>query len=123
MMEEADLKKHFQELMGYPNMKKYAEEVNLMQDSPPACIELSPVAVLAVLSLIQVAIQRPGVADDQFAQIGIAAARELQESLFNQNSEIYKALEFGWNPEAYILTHLKAAGRNLKIETSEVLDT
>jgi hypothetical protein len=40
----------------------------------------------------------PGIADSEFAQIAIDVAKQLQ-NLFNKDSETYKVLERGWNPE------------------------
>ena len=77
---------------------------------PPASVEVSRLGVFAIITLIQAAVeQQPEIADDGWAKIGIAAARQLQKDLFNQDSETYKVLEFGWNPEAYITPSVIAA--------------
>ena len=88
--------------MKEPDLEKYAREVNAMQDLPPASVELPPLAALAIISHIQLAIRHPGIADSEFAKIAIDVAKQLQ-NLFNENSETYKVLELGWNPEADIL--------------------
>jgi len=89
--------------MKKPNFEKCAQEANEMQDLPPASVEVSRLGVFAIITLIQAAVQQsPEIADDGWAKIGIAAARQLQKDLFNQDSETYKVLEFGWNLEAYI---------------------
>jgi hypothetical protein len=89
-----------------------------MQDLSPAFIQLHPLGVLATISLIQAGIQQqPEIADREFAKIGIAAARQLQKDLFNQYSGTYKVLEFGWNPEAYILTPSVIAAMMQDIES------
>ncbi|MEG4258505.1 hypothetical protein, partial [Microcoleus sp. Pol8_C2] len=88
--------------MKTPDLKKYADEVNKMQDLPPAPIDLPPLAAIAIISHIQLAIRHPGVADDSFTKIAIDTARQLQ-NLFAPTSETYKVLELGWNPEADIL--------------------
>jgi hypothetical protein len=74
-----------------------------MQNLPPASVELPPLAALAIISHIQLAIRHPGIADREFAKIAIDVAKQLQ-NLFNKNSETYKVLELGWNPESDILT-------------------
>jgi hypothetical protein len=88
--------------MKKPDLKKYAQEVNEMQMLPAASVELPPLAALAIISHIQLAIRHPGVADSEFAKIAIDVAKQLQ-NLFNSDSETYKVLELGWNPEADIL--------------------
>ena len=85
------------------DLEKYAQEVNQMQMLPAASVELPPLAVLAIISHIQLAIRHPGVADTEVSKIAIDVAKQLQ-NLFNQDSETYKVLELGWNPEADILT-------------------
>jgi hypothetical protein len=91
--------------MNKPDLEKCAQEVNDMQGLPPASVEVSRLEVFAMITLIQAAVQQqPEIADDGWAKIGIAAARQLQKDLFNQDSETYKVLEFGWNPELYIVT-------------------
>jgi hypothetical protein len=89
--------------MKKPNFEKCAQEVKEMQDLPAASVEVFPLGVFAIITIIQAAIQQqPEIADDGWAKIGIAAALQLQKDLFFQDSEAYKVLEFGWNPEAYI---------------------
>jgi hypothetical protein len=91
--------------MKKPDFEKYAQEANEMQGLPPASVEVSRLGVVAIITLIQAAVQQqPDIADDEWAKIGIAAARQLQKDLFNQDSATYKVLEFGWNPESYIVT-------------------
>jgi hypothetical protein len=89
--------------MGKPDLKKYAKEVNEMQMLPAASVELPPLAALAIISHIQLAIRHPAVADTEFGKIASDVAKQLQ-NLFNQDSETYKVLELGWNPESDILT-------------------
>jgi hypothetical protein len=85
------------------DLEKYTQEVNEMQMLPAALVELPPLAALAIISHIQVATRHPEVTNTEFAKIAIDVAKQLQ-NLFNQNSETYKVLELGWNPEADILT-------------------
>ena len=85
-----------------PDLKKYAQEVNEMQMLPAASVELPSLAALAIISHIQLATRHPAVADSEFTKIAIDVAKQLQ-NLFNQDSETYKVLELGWNPEADIL--------------------
>lgn len=88
--------------MSDPDFDKYAEEVNRMQDSPPATVKLPPLAAIAIISHIQLACQHPAVGGDIFTEIAIQTARQLQ-NLFSETSETYKVLERGWNPEDDIL--------------------
>lgn len=82
----------------YPDLKKYADELKTLQYLPPATVELPPLAAIAIISHIQLAIRHPGISEEIFAKIAIEAGRQLQ-NLFNPDSEIYKVLEVGWNPD------------------------
>jgi hypothetical protein len=88
--------------MKKPDLTKYAQEVNKMPALPSIPVKISPLTVVAIISHIQLAIRLPGIADSVFAQMAIDAAKQLQE-LFNKESETYKVLELGWNPEADFL--------------------
>jgi len=89
--------------MQKPDFEKFAQEVNEMVFLPPVSIEVSGVGILAIIILIQDAVQaQPDIADDGWGKIAIAVARQLQKDLFNQDSEAHKVLEFGWNPGACI---------------------
>lgn len=91
--------------MKEPDIEKFVQEVNEMVLLPPASIELSREKILAIITLVQAAVQvEPDIADNGWAKIGIAAARQLQKDFFNQDSEAHKVLEYGWNPEACIIT-------------------
>jgi len=89
--------------MKKPDLKKYAQEINKMQLRPAISVKLPPLAALAIISHIQLAIRHPALADSKFAKIAIDVAKQLQ-NLFNSESETYKVLELGWNPAADILT-------------------
>jgi hypothetical protein len=89
--------------MKKPDLKKYVQEVNEMQALPPASVEVPPLAALAIISHIQLAIRHPEIAGNEFAKIAIDTAKQLQ-NLFNKDSETYKVLELGWNPESDIIT-------------------
>jgi hypothetical protein len=88
--------------MKEPDLRKYAQEVNEMPAQPAIAVQIPPLAALAIISHIQLAIRHPGIADSEFAQIEIDVAKQLQE-LFEEDSETYKVLELGWNPEADFL--------------------
>jgi len=91
--------------MTKPDFEKVTQEADEMQSLPPASLEISRLGAFAIITLLQAAIQQqPQIADDEWAKIGIAAARQLQKDLFNPNSETHKVLECGWNPELYIVT-------------------
>jgi hypothetical protein len=85
--------------MPKPDFKKAANE---MQIAPPVSIVgISPLQLFAMITVMQAGIQQvPSIADDNWAKIGIEAARALQEDLFKQYPETYKVLEFGWDPGA-----------------------
>jgi hypothetical protein len=89
--------------MTKPDLKKYGQEVNEMQMWPAAPVELPRLAALAIISHVQLAIRHPKVADTEFTQIAIDVAKQLQ-NLFDKDSETYKVLELGWNPEADTFT-------------------
>jgi hypothetical protein len=100
------------------NFEKAAEEVNEMQRVPPVSISISPLQVLGMLTLIQAGIQQqPDIVHNNWAIIGIAIARQLQEDLFKQYPETYKVLEFCWNPGAYLVTPEIIAEMMLDIES------
>lgn len=82
----------------YPDLKKYADELKTLQYLPPATVEFPPLAAIAIISHIQLATRHPGISDEIFTKIAIEAGRQLQ-NLFNPDSEIYKVLEVGWNPD------------------------
>ena len=88
--------------MKYPDLKEYADEVNAMQNLPPTTIKLPPLAAIAIISHIQLAIRHPAIGDDAFTKIAIETARQLQQ-LFNPDCETYKVLELGWNLDADVL--------------------
>jgi hypothetical protein len=89
--------------MKEPDLKKYALEVNAMQNLPAAKVELPPLAALVIVSHIQLAARYPATEGTEFSKIAIDVAKQLQ-NLFNKDSETYKVLELGWNPEADIVT-------------------
>ena len=79
------------------DLLKYGAEVDKLAALPPATIEIPPVEALALITLVQAGmISDRGIAQHGFTQIAVAGARKLQ-SLFIEDSEIYKALEYGWN--------------------------
>jgi len=83
----------------YPNLKEYAAELTELENAPPTAIKLHPLAAIAIISHIQLAIRHPSVAGkDGLTQIAIDVARQLQD-LFNPESTTYKVLELGWKPE------------------------
>ena len=83
--------------MNKPNLPQYGAEVDKLAALPPATIEIPPVEALAMITLVQAGILRDrGIAEHGFTKIAVAGARKLQ-SLFSEDSETYKALEYGWN--------------------------
>ena len=88
--------------MNEPNLKRYTDEIDAMQDLPPITIKIPLVAAIAIISHIQLAIRHPTIEDDIFTKIAIDTARQLQ-NLFNPESATYQILELGWNPETDLL--------------------
>jgi hypothetical protein len=83
--------------MNKPDLPKYGAEVDRLAALPPATIEIPPVEALALITLVQAGVMSDrGIAQHGFTQIAVAGARKLQ-SLFSEDSETYKALEYGWN--------------------------
>jgi hypothetical protein len=84
--------------MNKPDLPKYGAEVNELAALPPATIEIPPVEALALITLVQAGmISDRGIAQHGFTQIAVAGARKLQSLLFSEDSETYKALEYGWH--------------------------
>jgi hypothetical protein len=80
-----------------PDLPKYGAEVDKLATLPPATVDLPPVEALALITLVQAGMMSDrGIAQHGFTQIAVAGARKLQ-SLFSEDSETYKALEYGWN--------------------------
>ncbi len=83
--------------MNKPDLPKYGAEVDKLAALPPATIEIPPVEALALITLVQAGmLSDRGIAEHGFTQIAVAGARKLQ-SLFSEDSETYKALEYGWH--------------------------
>jgi hypothetical protein len=102
--------------MPKPDFEKAANE---MQTAPPVSIVgISPLQIFAMITVMQAGIQKqPDIVHDNWAKIGIEAARVLQEDLFKQYPETYKVLEFGWNPGAYLVTPETIAAMMQDIES------
>ena len=69
-----------------------------MKNLSPASIELHPLGALALITLVQSAIRNPEIENHGWGKIGIAVARQLQEKFFNKDTEVYRVLEYGWDP-------------------------
>ena len=83
--------------MNNPDLPKYEAEVDKLAALPPATIEIPPVEALALITLVQAGMMSDrGIAQHGFTKIAVAGARKLQ-GLFTEDTEIYKALEYGWN--------------------------
>ncbi len=80
------------------DLKKYAYELNAAQNLPPASVEIPALAAIALVSHVQLAVRHPEVTEYSLKKAAIDVARQLQ-ALFNQDSEIHKVLELGWNPD------------------------
>jgi hypothetical protein len=83
--------------MNKPDLPQYGAEVDKLATLPPATIEIPPLQALALITLCQAGMMSDrGIAQHGFTQIAVAGTRKLQ-SLFSEESETYKALEYGWN--------------------------
>ena len=83
--------------MKKPDLPQYGAEVDRLAELPPATIEIPPVEALALITLVQAGmLSDRGIAQHGFTQIAVAGSRKLQ-SLFSEDSETYKALEYGWH--------------------------
>lgn len=80
------------------DLKKYAYELSAAQNLPPASVEIPALAAIALVSHVQLAVRHPVATEYSLKKAAIDAARQLQ-ALFNQDSEIHKVLELGWNPD------------------------
>jgi hypothetical protein len=82
--------------MNKPDLPKYGAEVDKLAALPPATIEIPPVEALALITLVQAGMMSDrGIAQHGFTKIAVSGARKLQ-SLFSEDTETYKALEYGW---------------------------
>jgi hypothetical protein len=83
--------------MNKPDLPQYEAEVNRLAALPPVTIKIPPVEALALITLVQAGmLSDRGIAQHGFTQIAVAGARKLQR-LFSEDSETYKALEYGWH--------------------------
>jgi len=95
--------------MDKPDLPKYGAEVDKLAGLPPATIEIPPVEALALITLVQAGMMSDrGIAQHGFTQIAVAGARKLQ-SLFSENPEICKALEYGWQTTSLPLSSVDDA--------------
>jgi hypothetical protein len=84
--------------MNKPDMAEYGAEVDKLATLPPATIEIPPVEALALITVVQAGmLSSPGIAQNGFTKIAVAGARKLQSSLFREESEANKMLEYTWN--------------------------
>jgi hypothetical protein len=90
--------------MEEPDFEKAGDEIVEVEKLPPISIEISPLQILGMITLIQVVVmQNPDIPNDGWGKIGVEAARQLQsQNLFSQYPEICKMLNFGWHPERLV---------------------
>jgi hypothetical protein len=89
--------------MAEPSLKEYAAELAELEKAPPCAIEIAPLAAIAIVSHIQLAVRHPSLADNApLTKIARDVALQLQ-ALFNSESATYKVLEMGWNSQHDIL--------------------
>lgn len=79
-----------------PLLDLYAQEVEALKDTPPVSIYAEKLAVLAMISNIQLALRHPG-SNGWIAEQGRAIAEQLQQ-IFPVDSAIYKVIKMGFNP-------------------------
>jgi hypothetical protein len=87
-----------------PNFEKAGDEVVEIEKLPPISIEISPLQILGMITLIQVVVmQHPDILNDGWGKIGVETARHLQsQGLFDRYPEVCKMLDFGWHPELLV---------------------
>ena len=88
--------------MKEPDLKKCVQEVAQMRLLPPVAIKIPLLAAMEIISYVQLATRNPVIGDSEFGKMAIEVARELQNS-FDQDSECYKLLEFGWEFQADLM--------------------
>jgi hypothetical protein len=104
--------------MPKPDFEKAANEMKMAPSV--SIVGISPLQLFAMITVMQAGIQQqPKMMDDDWASIGIEAARALQEDLFKQYPETYKVLEFGWDLGAYLVTPENIAAMMLDIESRQ----
>ena len=81
--------------MNYPDLKKFAQEAEALRDLSAVSVDIHPLGVVALISLAQIALRHPGVGNHGWGKIAAKVGRNLQQKFFNQDSEIYKVLEYG----------------------------
>ena len=59
---------------------------------------MAPIAIITVVSHLQMVVRHPKAAESPLTPIAIGAARQLQ-ALFPLQSATYRMLELGWEPE------------------------
>jgi hypothetical protein len=85
--------------MNEPDLEKFKAELLELENAEPAPLELPPLAAVAIISHIQLAIRHPSVnSSEGLTPIAIDVACQLQE-LFNPNSAVYEVLKLGWDVE------------------------
>jgi len=93
------------------------KEIEKVEGLRPISIVISPLHILAAITLIQtLVLEKPEIADDRWAKIGIEAAQQLQNQ-FNQYPEICKLIETAWHPEL-LVTPETVAYRLLDIDAA-----
>lgn len=81
------------------NLKQeYVAELKELENNPPIGVQISPIAIVAIVGNIQLASRHPDVTDSPVTKIAIDAARQLQKA-FNPKTAIYRVMELGWNPD------------------------
>jgi hypothetical protein len=95
------------------DLEKYAQEVNQMQELPGQSVQIPPLAALAIVCHIQMAVRHPEVSGTAFAIIAIDVAKQFQ-NFFSPDSETFKVLERGWNPETAIIIPSSAEDEPLR---------
>lgn len=81
---------------------EYMAELGLHSVAPPIPIAMAPIAIITIVSHLQMVVRHPKVAGSPLTQIAINATRQLQ-ALFPPQSATYRMLELGWESQETIL--------------------
>lgn len=83
--------------MNEPDLEKFKAELLELENVELMPLQLPPLAAVAIISHIQLAIRHPSVnSSEGLTAIAIDVACQLQE-LFNPSSAVYEVLKLGWD--------------------------
>jgi len=90
--------------MKQPDLKKYAEQMEEMQNLPPASLEISPLGALAIITHIQLASRHPAVGDE-LTKIARSTAPSNCKTSSTPNQQLTKCWSSDGTPKKIYLLH------------------